>query len=226
MFRRRWHTCLGHMLIEIYRLVMNRLTWERLRILGASKIMSLAALMPFFGFVIILNQHTLELVNWLGTTLEVLDQSTNEYPSFTLFLLYYGAVLLGIGKLFFNVSCPPEITRYMNREDYIEKKERLKTELEYTTLREIVKSYGVPYKTEAEKIENSDERNNQLDSTGEGYRTLLGLQWDYLDHSNQAGRKWVTGFFFSGLVIFSTPSLVTLWKVTRLGTVKLLSHFF
>jgi hypothetical protein len=169
---------------------MTILTWERLRILGASRIMSLAALMPFLGFIIILNQYAVDLVNWLGTPLEISDHSNHGFPNVKLFSLYYGAVLLGVGKILFNINCPPEITQYVNKDDYIEKKERLKTEREYKILMDIVSKHGELYQQEAEMLFNCDHRNGKFDSTGEGYRTLLGLHWDYLDGSNHKEERW------------------------------------
>lgn len=188
--------------------------WETLKILGASKIMTFAALMPFFGFLIITNNYVINFLESMAPKhLGFQFVSDDGDIGLKIYALYYGSVLLGLGKLIFNYCCPNEIVEYGSREHYMETRDRLKTEYEYKKFLDEVEKQNPEDKNEVERLRQSDQRNQALDSTGEGFRTLLSLRWAYL---NQAGgSRYVIAFFFgSGLLFLSFPSIVTFCNIT------------
>ena len=84
-------------------------SWDRLRIIGNSRLVQLTAIMPIVGYLIIFNQH---VVSALHLDNSLFGSITEEFLISRLRLLYFGLFFTGIGSLLFSLFCPPKIKQY------------------------------------------------------------------------------------------------------------------
>jgi len=96
-------------------------SWSSLRSLGRSRIVSLTAIAPFLGSLILFNEQVVELVRLGAGALQLPAGDADHFTLTRLKLTYLGLVALGIGSFSFLLVCPTEIKHYENLPQYIER---------------------------------------------------------------------------------------------------------
>lgn len=109
--------------------------WSGLRTLGQSRVVSLTALVPFLGTLILFNQQIVDLLlvspdiveNWLGTSGHTSIESSRDFTASRLVITYFGLVAIGLASFLFSLLCPQEIKRSASALLYIETEKPLAT---------------------------------------------------------------------------------------------------
>jgi hypothetical protein len=84
-------------------------SWDRLRIIGNSKLIKLTTIMPLIGYLIVFNHH---VVSALHLENSLFGSITEEFLILRLRLLYFGLFLTGVGSALFTIFCPSKIKQY------------------------------------------------------------------------------------------------------------------
>lgn len=109
-------------------------TWQTLRSVGSSKIVSLTIAVPFIGYLIIFNDYFIDhaqiarqLVTFQGSDNAANHDVQREISLSNLYFLYFGLVLLGIASIGFALFCPSEIKISSSINDFIRNSEEIKS---------------------------------------------------------------------------------------------------
>lgn len=100
--------------------------WDALATLGRSRLLALTMITPFIGWLILFNQHLVDLLTlsptlltrWTGQT-----ETTEMARGFTLGRLeitYFGLSALGVAAFVFNLACPGSIRKHDSVADFVE----------------------------------------------------------------------------------------------------------
>ncbi|MER9797511.1 hypothetical protein NKJ36_10235 [Mesorhizobium sp. M0142] len=109
-------------------------TWQTLRSVGSSKIVSLTIAIPFIGYLIIFNDYFIDyaqiarqLVIFQGGDNSANPDIQREISLSNLYFLYFGLVLTGLASIGFALFCPSEIKRSSSVNDFIRSSEEIKS---------------------------------------------------------------------------------------------------
>ncbi len=84
-------------------------SWDKLRLIGNSKLIKLTTIMPLVGYLIMFNQH---VISALHLDNSIFGNVNSEFLISRLRLLYFGLFFTGIGSALFTIFCPPKIKQY------------------------------------------------------------------------------------------------------------------
>ncbi|MER8366968.1 hypothetical protein [Mesorhizobium sp. M1378] len=106
-------------------------TWQSLRSIGSSRILSLTIAVPFIGYLIIFNDHLIDYAKIARQLLSdgrvATPEDQNSISLSNLYYLYFGLVLTGFGSLLFAVFCPSDIRQSGSLNEYIRRSEEIKS---------------------------------------------------------------------------------------------------
>jgi hypothetical protein len=93
-------------------------SWDKLRIIGNSRLIKLTIIVPLIGYLILFNHHVVSALrlanNYLSEHIEnsLLPSVTDDFLTSRLRLLYFGLFLTGVGSSLFTLFCPAKIKQY------------------------------------------------------------------------------------------------------------------
>lgn len=96
--------------------VFDSLTWSMLGSIGRSSVSKLSMLMPFVGYLILLQDKVVALATPL-----IIQEGTDFRISVGFYLLYFGLFIFGLGSFLFHVAAPHTAKDFKSADDYVEK---------------------------------------------------------------------------------------------------------
>jgi hypothetical protein len=203
-------------------------TWEVIRTIGRSKIMTLTILIPFLGYMIIFNEHLIhlfELSDGLfssSTTSSSTNQNVVSEDSKTrLFYFYFGFTFLGLGSLLFQFFCPNLIKEHGSDREFIKEEVSLMTIKRTESLLRFIE-VKVPEKIDELSLLSTDfsfavnglkSNEEKIKNAKETIINLMLMQWQFEVLSNKTARRSVSVFYVLGFIILAVPSLEMFCKV-------------
>jgi hypothetical protein len=103
-------------------------TWSELSAIGQAPIAKVSILMPFIGYIILLQEGFIALITPFG-----LGTADGVKVGVSFYLLYFGLILFGLGSFVFHVACPPSAKKFVSADDYVERLQELVTASELST---------------------------------------------------------------------------------------------
>jgi hypothetical protein len=82
--------------------------WSRIRGIGNSPAVRVAAAIPFVGYIILLNDRLADFM----TVYPALSVFSTATPPWNLICLYFGSFLTGLGAIVYAIRCPDFLKRY------------------------------------------------------------------------------------------------------------------
>jgi hypothetical protein len=107
---------------------LTSIPWSALRRIGQSRLLSLTIVVPFLGWLLLFNQHLVDLLmlspdvvarlfhGSSGSSIELSRQVSLNW----LYYVYFGLSFLGVGSCLFATSCPNEITSYASAREFMQ----------------------------------------------------------------------------------------------------------
>ncbi|RWQ64524.1 hypothetical protein [Mesorhizobium sp.] len=108
-------------------------TWQTLRSVGSSKIVSLTIAVPFIGYLIIFNDY---FIDYAQIARQLVGHGSDNLPNSdiqreisisNMYFLYFGLVLTGLASIGFALFCPGEIKLSSSVNDFIRNSEEIKS---------------------------------------------------------------------------------------------------
>jgi hypothetical protein len=93
-------------------------SWDRLRVIGNSRLIKLTIIMPLVGYLIIFNNHVVSALqlatSYFSSDIEhsFLGNINGEFLASRLRFLYFGFFLTGVGSSLFTLFCPQKVKQY------------------------------------------------------------------------------------------------------------------
>lgn len=186
-------------------------SWDRLRIIGNSKLIKLTTIMPLVGYLIVFNQH---VVTALHLDNSIFANITNEFLISKLKLLYFGLFFTGMGSALFIIFCPAKIKQYS---DAVELANR---EMHFLPVPQF---YSLV--TDLSRVRNPTYLNHDLDdyrdllttSEGEALEALkiqVLTEWYWSQSHQFPVARWAALLCFScGFLLLFYPSVTSIMSV-------------
>ncbi len=191
---------------------IRKLRWSLLAAIGNSPVSKIAIFMPFFGYIVLLQDRTISYTRILTDSIEY----QNSTISLSLYFLYFGSFLFGTAAFLFHVFCPDVIKRFSNGDLYVERLAPLTTTWDTKSrLRSIIELQS----SDTEAIDNSNKFlstiSNGISPSNEIIIFSLRCHYETLDLSKNIIQYFVFLFYFFGISCVSIPSLFTFYKVCK-----------
>jgi hypothetical protein len=181
------------------------LTWASLRSIGNSRAVQASVAFPVIGYLILLSsQFTSIFDGGLAGQAQHQGDWWDRLWAIKLYFVYFGLLNLGIGSAIYQFSCPRQIKKHGDWEDYVRIDGPAMTNAYIAALGKIM---GRDYQTE-------------ISRPGANWPDLkiqyLRQHYAMLSAEAKYRRVAVAYFFFSGLGLLSVPSLMTAAKISVL----------
>ena len=199
------------------------LDWDKIRIIGHSKLVQLTMLVPIIGYMIIFNS---ELTQFFELSVELLpnnneselESNISEDNKSRLFYFYYGFSFIGLASLFYKLFCPTQVDECGNITNFVESELKLLTE---GTLKKFINYLSLTIKnyTAQEIVERYKEHRLGVNYPREEQLNHLKIDtlkcyWRLMLKSKPAMRVCTTLFYFVGFSILLIPTLEIFIRVS------------
>lgn len=172
--------------------------WSTLRVIGSSSLVRLSSLFPFVGYFVLFNDDVTNFLQTHGLERPSLGVSSlDSLWSKKLYFLYFGLMFSGLGSIFYQWWCPPEVKKHRDWKDYIAIEGDT---LSFTYLRELGTQVGINY------IPSNDK-------SGSDGSDIMQRWYERQDRKFIVGRSTVALFFLISTVLLAIPSSLTAIKV-------------
>ena len=214
--------------------------WQILKAIGGSRTVALAGFFPFVGYLFLANQ---ELSQNLSLVIDMIDGQVNhDAVADRLHQMYFGMLFLSAGVILYRIFCPPEISGFADRYDFMEREMAIMTPTR-VGLRQMAMSdlvwWNVLFlnKELLEQIRSvKDHRfgsaeikdmshpihiDKKAQKSAENYRSdegigllqMLNTYFDLKNHSAGPLRICIAAAFLTGYSKLAWPSLVVAWQL-------------
>lgn len=191
--------------------------WSRIRVVGNSPAVRVAAAIPFVGYIILLNDRLAEFIA-IYPDFNVFSTAT----PWNLLFLYFGSIITGLGAIVYAIRGPDFLTRYAIFAEYrnaerelwlnpafgARKRARLEAEI-----RRDVSDGGMPGVLSS-RNHRAVTSLQELTADPAKVDDFLFREWEVMDESRPAARIICTLLYGAGLLLLAGPSLLTFGKVT------------
>ncbi len=92
-------------------------TWTALGAIGRSPVSKLSILMPFIGYLILLQDEVISVIAPFQGSKAALDVKL----SIGFYLLYFGLFIFGVASFLYHVACPEIVRRFHSSDEYVER---------------------------------------------------------------------------------------------------------
>jgi hypothetical protein len=179
-------------------------TWATLRSIGNSRAVQASVAFPVIGYLILLSSQFTSIFDG-GLAGQVQHQGTwlDHLWAMKLYYVYFGLLFLGIGSIIYQSSCPRQIKKHGDWEDYVRIDGPVMTNSYITALGALV---GRDYRADISK-------------PGQDWPDLKiqYLRLHYAMLSAEAKyRRFAVAFFLFGFALLSIPSAMTATKILLL----------
>ncbi|NKQ83268.1 hypothetical protein [Rhizobium ruizarguesonis] len=186
--------------------------WTSLGAIGRSPVSKLAILMPFIGYLILLQDKVIGLLAPLATAEAALEPKL----SIGFYLLYFGLFIFGVASFFFHITCPEVVKRFHSSDEYVERMQSFVTASDLKAkLMVIIQRSGVESDVgkEASLYHSSIVAgvSTQLQPAVRNF--TLRAYFEKLDNSSGWIRSSVFLLFLVGIVLTIIPSFIALARV-------------
>lgn len=195
--------------------------WETLRRVGQSRVVSFTVLMPFVGYMILLNDHLVDYLK-LSSVLVPADStslaretvgSISKATRDRLYFIYFGLTSLGVGSLLYSIFCPRIQKEHSSDFTYIREEIGLMTERRAMSAIEFLKrrrtAVIAPHmQTDLESL--TDRLNPQISGARESEmatKELMLMLYQSENWWNPSARLSVALFFSAGFICLAIPSV-------------------
>jgi hypothetical protein len=180
-------------------------TWASLRSIGNSRAVQASVAFPIIGYLILLSSKFTSIFDG-GLAGQAQHQGDwwDHLWALKLYYVYFGLLNLGVGSAIYQLSCPRQIKKHGDWEDYV---------------RVDGPSMNSAFIVALGQILGRDYDNDVFDVGGSHSElkiTYLRQHYAILSAEAKYARVAVTCFFFSGLGLLSVPSLMTVIKIVVL----------
>lgn len=194
----------------------RRLCWSKVRALGNSTPARLSLVIPFFGYLILFNEHVRGILKLSypmagPNTVAIVGLAFSEISAF--YWTYFGLLLFGVASSIYQIVCAGEIKQHLTHSIYIEY--RLKTLLDEDVMSvcEFLISHGGK-KTDFPRIESI---RDILESSGsrsdKSTKYVLYCHYTELDVDNGLYMLLCFYLYAAGLTLLVMPTIVLTYKI-------------
>lgn len=187
-------------------------TWTALGAIGRSPVSKLSILMPFIGYLILLQDKVISVIAPLEGSGAALDVKL----SIGFYLLYFGLFIFGVASFFYHVACPEVVRRFHSSDEYVERIQP------YVTASDLKAKLIVIIERAGAESEIGKEASLYHSSISAGLDTQLHTAvrnftlrafFEKLDTSLGWVRWAVLLLFVAGLTLTAVPSFIALVNV-------------
>jgi hypothetical protein len=194
-------------------------SWDRLRIIGNSRLIKLTIIMPLVGYIIIFNNHVVSALqlatDYFSSDIEhsLLGNINGEFLASRLRLLYFGLFLLGVGSSLFTLLCPQKVKQYV---DAVALAQRELTLLPiphfYSFVGDLSRKRN-PHYTDIDIDEYRDRLATNEGESLEAVKIQIITEWYWSQNHRYPPIRWAAFLsFLVGFCLLSYPSITTLHK--------------
>jgi hypothetical protein len=192
--------------------------WSRIRVVGNSPAVRLAAAFPFVGHLILLNRQVADFVNVYAP----FNVFINDPVPWNLVLIYFGSIATGAGAIGYALRCPVVHKRYdtfaaYRNEEHVLYRDRAFAERKLAAFDKELKrdlpleggtqgtisSRNHKYITDIQAMIGSSERTDEF----------LYREWAIMDECRPYARAFCVAAYGLGLGLFAYPSMRTFYRV-------------
>jgi hypothetical protein len=187
-------------------------TWTSLGAIGRSPVSKLAILMPFIGYLILLQDKVIGLIAPFASAGAALEPKL----SIGFYLLYFGLFIFGLASFLFHIACPVVMKRFHSSDEYVERMQMLATASDLKAkLMLIIDHAGADSDTgkEASLYHSSISAGLTTQIQPAVRNFTLRAYFENLDESNNWIRFSVFLLFAIGIFLTTIPSLMALVRV-------------
>ncbi|EJB04820.1 hypothetical protein Rleg9DRAFT_3679 [Rhizobium leguminosarum bv. trifolii WSM597] len=187
-------------------------TWTSLGAIGRSPVSKLSILMPFIGYLILLQDKVIGLMGPFASTGVALEPKL----SIGFYLLYFGLFIFGSASFLFHIACPVIMKRFYSAEEYVERMQTLITASELKAkLVLIIDEAGAESETgkEASLYHSSISAGMTTQAQPAVRNFTLRAYFDNVEKSHASIRLAVFILFSAGIFLTTIPSLIALIRV-------------
>lgn len=187
--------------------------WPRIKLLGQSPAVKLTMVIPFVGYILILNEY---IVSFLASAFEITGVSEQGVINLSnLYFIYFGLTSLGIATLIFQILCPPLIKEYLSIRVYVEKNIDFMTELRLGSLCNHINPSETEQHAVVVKAKKAlaAEPNKKEETFRDSSIDVLEHFWNSSAWSKSNSRLCVVLLYFVGFILLTIPSIKMFAKV-------------
>lgn len=198
-------------------------SWDQLKKIGQSRLLSLTMIVPFLGYLILFNQVLNEwLINsYRFLSLDIIQLEVaggrNKVIASQLYFIYYGLSLLGVASMFFYLFCPVSMKEYSSEYQFVHQELGIMTVFR---AKKIIRMLRIRCKNDNAVMNQLNSINcqslaeekwlNKADSC-----LLLSVFWQQ-DSLHHGFIRWLVSILYLlGFFVLSIPSLKTFFYVGR-----------
>jgi hypothetical protein len=197
-------------------------SWDRLRIIGNSRLIKLTIIMPLVGYLIIFNSYVVSALHlasdYFSSDIEnsLLGNIAGEFLASRLRLLYFGLFLMGIGSSLFSLFCPQKVKQYADAVALAQRElSFLPIPYFYSLVGELSRTRSPHYAD----IDIDEYRDRLATNEGESLETLkiqVITEWFWVQNHRYPSIRWAAFLsFLSGFCLLLYPSITTFISVLR-----------
>ncbi|SCB30338.1 hypothetical protein [Rhizobium multihospitium] len=191
--------------------LLQDVTWSVLGTIGRSSISKLSILMPFIGYLILLQEKFVGLATPL-----VFRDGSDFKVSIGFYLLYFGLFIFGLGSFIFHIASPETAKSFKSADDYVERLQTLVTPSELLSKLEFILSkseINSAISREALLYKNAISVGINAQPQQSIKAFVLRSFFDLRDRSRFSLRVTVFVLFSLGIILAMIPSFIALLNV-------------
>ncbi len=210
-------------------MILKASEWANVTKIGRSKIVSLTILVPIFGYLILFNEHLINLFEISGQIFSEVIESSDKPSSSSvssesktrMYYFYFGLTFLGIGSIVYQIFCPKIIKEYASNREYVREETAFMTEKRVKHISSQLDKNKKVITKNLQEILASYENGWLIANDDAGFKKnaaitdLLFLYWKSENQSKIIARTAVFLFYIAGFLALAYPSLLMFLKVAK-----------
>lgn len=185
------------------------ITWNNIKKIGQSKIVSMTIFIPIFGYLIFFNDFIIDFIQKSTIFLEneLISHNLNTVDN-KLYFLYFGFSFLGIASILYKIFTPNLINEYLSLREYIKEEKELMTDKNIRDLCDKLIDLKV---TDISILQNKIIPVEQIENST--IIEIMKVNWDYYNTKYLYIRYIIIFCYFVGFILVSIPSIKMFYKI-------------
>lgn len=191
--------------------IMHNFSWSSLGSIGRSPASKLSIIIPFLGYIVLLQDSVISFLAPLGMASEV-------KLGIGFYFLYFGLFIFGLGSFIFHVASPEPARRFRSADEYVERLHPLITSSDLMLKLNFILEKSAPEsdaRNEAYLYKNALSSGVAAHPHQSAIMFSLREYFEIEDYSNRAMRLIVFFLFCFGFLLISVPSMIAFTHVVK-----------
>jgi len=204
--------------------------WENLTKIGRSKVVSLTILVPIFGYLILFNQHLVQLFELSSQIIPSISENRSNAEGQSvissktrarLYYFYFGFTFLGIASIIYKVRCPNIIQEYGSSRTYVREEKDMITDNRFYNICSKISEIEKQAPEDLDPIVKGYENGWKVYAEDKGVKkdaAVTDLQfyhWNSANKSRKKSRNTVFYLYIAGFVALAYPSCAMFISVVK-----------